>query len=267
VPTPIKEGIDDTFPFYVPEGVKRAHAHAARELEKAKVMSEKASARVSEIFPGWEVSSESCADSPAWAIIRRADELKPDLVVVGAHGHTSLGGRLILGSVSQRVLYEAGSSVRVARRSGQESDGPVRILIGVDGSDYAERTVEAVAARRWPEGSQARLVTAVDTVMQIALDPGTPSLVKWVETGSGWEWIEKAFEASAEKLRRTGLSASVFIKKGSPQHLLIEEAEKWSADSIFVGAKGMRGIDRILLGSVSAAVAARAHCSVEVVRS
>jgi nucleotide-binding universal stress UspA family protein len=48
--------------------------------------------------------------------------------------------------------------------------------------------------------------------------------------------------------------------------VLITEAEDWDADCIFVGAKGMRGIERLLIGSVSAAVAARAHCSVEVVR-
>jgi nucleotide-binding universal stress UspA family protein len=58
----------------------------------------------------------------------------------------------------------------------------------------------------------------------------------------------------------------VQLKKGDPKQILIEEAESWQADSIFVGAKGMRGIERLLLGSVSAAVAARAHCSVEVVR-
>ena len=36
--------------------------------------------------------------------------------------------------------------------------------------------------------------------------------------------------------------------------------------SIFVGGKGMRGIELLLIGGVSAAVAAGAHCSVEVVR-
>lgn len=46
----------------------------------------------------------------------------------------------------------------------------------------------------------------------------------------------------------------------------LNDADTWGADCIFVGAKGTRGIDRLLLGSVSSAVAARARCSVEVVR-
>ena len=56
-------------------------------------------------------------------------------------------------------------------------------------------------------------------------------------------------------------------KEEEPKRLLIAEAESWGADCIFVGARGGMGrIDRFLLGSVSSAVAARAHCSVEVAR-
>ena len=57
------------------------------------------------------------------------------------------------------------------------------------------------------------------------------------------------------------------FKDGNPKQMLVEEAATSDADSIFVGAKGTRGIDRFLLGSVSATVAALAHCSVEVVRA
>jgi nucleotide-binding universal stress UspA family protein len=56
------------------------------------------------------------------------------------------------------------------------------------------------------------------------------------------------------------------VKDGEPKSLLIAEAKSWSADCIFMGARGMGRIERFLLGSVSSAVAARAHCSVEVVR-
>ena len=49
--------------------------------------------------------------------------------------------------------------------------------------------------------------------------------------------------------------------------MLVDEARAWNADCVFLGAKGHGRIKRMIIGSVSAAVAARAHCSVEVVRA
>ena len=66
--------------------------------------------------------------------------------------------------------------------------------------------------------------------------------------------------------RSAGLNASLMIRRGNPKDEIIEEAEGWGADCIFLGAKGTRGVERLLLGSVSSAVSARARCSVEVVR-
>lgn len=270
LPPPITEpeAEDELIPLYIPPGVRRAHERAAEAVEDARACSAQASSRVREMFPRWDVLVEACADSPAWAVIKRADQWKPDLVVVGAHGHNVLGGRFILGSISQRVLSEARCSVRVARGRVEVRDSPVRIIIGVDGSPDSEAAVCAVAARTWPKGSEAQVVAVLDTVMSVTPDPAQPSVVKWVavEDESGWDWVRQVFEPSAEKLRAAGLSASVVLKSGNPKRMLVEEAEGWGADSIFVGAKGIRGIDRFLLGSVSAAVAARAHCSVEIVR-
>jgi len=67
-------------------------------------------------------------------------------------------------------------------------------------------------------------------------------------------------------LRTRGLTVSSVITEGDPKHVLLDEAEHWGADCIFVGARGLSRVERFLLGSVSAAVAARAHCAVEVVR-
>jgi nucleotide-binding universal stress UspA family protein len=74
-------------------------------------------------------------------------------------------------------------------------------------------------------------------------------------------------DLSAEKLRATGLLASAIAREGDPRRVLLDEAANWQADSIFVGARGLRRIERFLLGSVSAGVAAQANCSVEVVRT
>ena len=265
LPPPINEEVDNTFPMYVPAGVRRAHERAEREVKEAESMAKRASEQIKKSFPEWHVRHEALADSPAWALIRTADEWKADLIVVGAHGHSVLGGRLILGSVSQRVLYEASCSVRVARGRRRDADSPLRLLIGVDNSTYSNAAVDAVYRREWPTGTEVRLLAVVDTVMAITPDPSQPSIVKWIEVGDedNWDQVRQIFEPSADKLRSAGLDAAVMIRRGNPKDELLEEAESWGADCIFVGAKGMRGIDRLLLGSVSSAVSARADCSVE----
>jgi nucleotide-binding universal stress UspA family protein len=61
---------------------------------------------------------------------------------------------------------------------------------------------------------------------------------------------------------------SSVVDAGDPKRVLVRHAEEFGADCIFTGATGFSSrAERFLLGSVSAAVAARAHCSVEVVRA
>jgi nucleotide-binding universal stress UspA family protein len=92
--------------------------------------------------------------------------------------------------------------------------------------------------------------------------------MKWIEVAdeSNWSQVREIFEPAAQRLRDAGLHAEVLIRRGKPADEILDEANTWGADCIFVGAKGTRGIDRLLLGSISSAVSARAHCSVEVVR-
>lgn len=268
VPPPINEEIDNTFPMYVPEGIRRAHERAQHKLEEAEALAKKASQQIRLAFPNWYVRYEAEADSPAWALIRTADQWKPDLIVMGAQGHAVLGGRLILGSISQRVLYEASCSVRIARSSRKDRIEPVRILIAVDNSTDSSAAVDAVCSRTWPKGSEVGLIAVVDTVLAITPNPAEPSVVKWIEVGNeeSWDQVRQIFEPYAERLRAAGLHSEILIRRGTPADEILKEAHTWGADCIFLGARGTRGIDRLLLGSVSSAVSARAHCSVEVVR-
>jgi len=268
LPPRINEDDENTLPMHVPASVRLAHKRAENEVQQASALAKRASEQVKQRFPEWSVSHEAFADSPAWAIVRRAEEWQADLVVVGAHGRSLLGGRLILGSVSQRVLYEASCSVRVARSRRRDVDSPLRLVIGVDNSPDSNSAVDAVCTREWPEETEVRLVGIVDTGLAFTSDPSQPSLMKWIEVtdDENRDQVGQIFEPSADKLRSAGLDAAVVITKGNPKEQLIEEAESWGADCIVVGAKGVRGIDRLLLGSVSSAVAARAPCSVEVVR-
>ena len=240
--------------------VEKAHRQALQAVEEAGALAKVAGAQLRARFPAWRVSAESRGDSPAWAIIQKANEWKPELVIVGSHGRNALGN-LFLGSVSQKVITETSCSVRVARSSTDPGRSTVRIVIGVDGSAGAEAAVRAVAQRPWPTGSEVRLVAALDPMIATAL--------QWVEGGAPDEqaWMSKRVDSSVELLRASGMTATTVIKEGDPKRMLPDEARRWNADCVFVGASGLRGIGRLLLGSVSSSVVARAHCSVEVVRS
>jgi nucleotide-binding universal stress UspA family protein len=268
VPSPIDEEAEDTVPMYMPQAIKHAHERAQHRLEEAAGLAKRVSEQIKSIFPDWSISSDAEADSPAWALIRKADRWQPDLIVMGARGHSVFGGRLILGSISQRVLYEARCSVRIGRAVVNNPDKPVRLLIGVDSSEDSNAAVAEVCNRHWPKGTEVGLLAVVDTVMPFASNPSEPSAMKWIEVAdkSNWNQVREIFEPAAQRIRSAGLHAEVLIRRGNPADEILEEANTWGADCILVGAKGTRGVDRLLLGSVSSAVSSRAHCSVEVVR-
>ncbi len=254
-------------PADVPVAVQRAWAQAAHAVDEAHALAQHARTPLLTAFPTWDVCTEACADSPAWAVVKKADAWHPDLIVVGSHGRSTMS-RLLLGSVSQKILTEARCSVRIGRSHRPPSAAPVRLLIGVDGSPDAAAAVRAVAAREWPVGSAVRLVTALDARMCTALafmplpgQTGTQSR----DTDESARMSE-TLDAMAAPLHERGLAVSSIITAGDPKHVLLDEAERWEADSLFVGARGLSRVERFLLGSVSAAVAARAPCSVEVIR-
>lgn len=254
---------------YVPADMSRLYAQGSPALEVAQRLVDRAAARLRTNFPNWEITAQACVGSPTRELIRQADEWKPDLILVGSHGR-SMVGRLVLGSVSQGVLTHARCSVRVARGRVEEPGTPVRMVMGVDGSPASAAAVSEVASRSWPPRSEVRLIAVTDPLTPTLVGRFLPPVAKVIEETNQAErdWLKKVLENSCDRLRQSGLRVSSEIREGDPKVALVEAAEAWGAACIFVGSLGFSNrFERLLLGSVSAAVAARAHCSVEVVRS
>jgi nucleotide-binding universal stress UspA family protein len=265
---PSAEAVDQPDPEWMAAVLEKAHRRAAEAVEQSHAIALRASKTVQAEFPNWRVRAEACADSPAWGVVKRVEEWKADLVVVGSHNRSALG-RLTLGSVAQRVLDYAPTSVRIARSNTRPEGSPVRLVAGEDGSPGAEAALSALVARAWPAGSTVLLVTAIDPLMSTATASSRSRARRWVKSGDPNElaWIQRMNQSSVDTLRAAGLNVSPVVTCGDPRKTLLEEAERLRADCIFVGAWGVRGIERLLLGSVSTAIAARARCSVEVVRA
>jgi nucleotide-binding universal stress UspA family protein len=235
------------------------------ELGAAKAIASQGAERLRSDFPGWKIDAEAWVDAAGSAIARKAHAWKPDLVVIGSHGRSGIS-RWVLGSVSQYVLRHVTCSVRISRHRLHSQERSIRSLIAVDGSDNARAAVTAVAERNWPTGAEARVVGVLDSRIAVAAATTLEGTIPVAIEDEFRRRMSQAVHEAAKVLTQSGLPATHQVLAGKPDEVLLAEAEKWSADCMFVGAGTMSGLERFLLGSVSAPVASRAHCSVEVVR-
>jgi nucleotide-binding universal stress UspA family protein len=158
----------------------------------------------------------------------------------------------MLGSVARAVVTSAPCTVQIVRNQTKDRhtlDSPRRLLLATDGSETSMAAAKALARRPWPQGSEFKIVTVEE-----------PWLIKPSSTMLN---INRAEEVLAS----AGLKATADVLDGNAKEAILEEAKKWNADLIVVGSHGRRGFKRLLLGSVSEAVAMSAHCSVVVVRN
>lgn len=241
--------------------LQQIQARAHDELLAARATAEAAAARVARLHPGWIVRGEAIADSPAWGVIQRAEAWPADLVVVGSHGRSGLG-RFVLGSVSARLVHELRCGVRIARQPAPRPPALPRILIGVDPSADAQAALKMVCTRRWPPATELHVVVAVDEKMLLAVPP---ALLPSAPLAEGL--AEQVARRATAELEGAGLKATYHVEPGDAARGLLRRAQEWGATSIFVGARGLSRGQRLLLGSVSTAVAMRAPCSVEIVRA
>ena len=235
----------------VTAGLVYAQRQTERVVKEAKEFASRARDKVQAYFPHWDVRAETLAGTPVLKLINKANEWKPDLIVVGSHGRSAVS-RFILGSVSKKVVTDSGHSVRVSRGDlDKDLNEPLKLVIGVDASAEAEQAVRAVGSRVWPYGTEVQI---------IAVDDGSSPMFT-LTAGRMVAWAENA-------LSLIGLKTSVVWEKGDPRRVLIDQAQAWDADSIFVGGRRFSSaLERFQLGSVATALVTKAHCSVEVVRN
>jgi len=216
-------------------------------------------------FPGWNIDVEPSAGNPAEMILEKARTWPADLIVVGTHGRSALG-RALLGSVSMRLIREAPCSVRVARAKGNAAHGPVRILVGMDGSAEANAAVSEICGRRWPAGTEVQVLSVHEALIEanserIAIGERLYDTINEDE----FFRLRRAAAEAVIKLLQAGVTATAIVKEGVPKEVLVQEAKDWNADTVFVGARGLSRVESLLLGRVSSAVVTHAPCSVEVV--
>lgn len=149
----------------------------------------------------------------------------------------------------------------------------MKFLLAVDGSPFGDVAAQSLASRPLPTGSSVKIISV--------MEPFQPYMAEvWALPSEFWEDMEKSartqaetaidkalgyFNTAAAELHKD-VQITTEVLKGNPKHAIVDEAASWGADFIVLGSHGYTGLKRVLLGSVSQAVASHAGCSVEIIR-
>jgi nucleotide-binding universal stress UspA family protein len=153
---------------------------------------------------------------------------------------------------------------------------PTRILLASDGSQSAahatevavelsEKTASELHVLYVGEHSEASLYPqAANTawVVQEALAPVQE------ERGRQFEQVARqTLDAEVQQVRAVGGTVTqAHLRMGTPGAEVVELAEELGVGLVVVGSRGLGGIRRALMGTVSDSVVRHAHCPVLVVR-
>jgi nucleotide-binding universal stress UspA family protein len=211
---------------------------------------------------GYSVTSQVCFGEPAAEIAELARRAAADIVAMATHGQTGLR-HLLLGSVAEQVLHELTIPLLLVRPSeGAEGSTaapaaarPLRVVVPLDGSQIAEQALDRAA--NLPAIAGAQLVLAA--VEPMVVDIGV------AEIGVVPYWMLANHEAAvvrlneylkqiAARLARAGLKVETRLAEGNPADEILRISRAEQADLIVMATHRRGGVERLLLGSVAAAV-------------
>ena len=139
------------------------------------------------------------------------------------------------------------------------------VAVGTDGSDTAAKAVEFALDLASRYEAKIVFLSAYRAVSEGRLKSESrdaPEDVQWQINPA--EDVEPALRDAEDEAREKGLETSSEAKEGDPSKVLVELADKHSADILVIGNKGMK---RKVLGSVPNTVSHNAGCSVVIVKT
>jgi nucleotide-binding universal stress UspA family protein len=150
---------------------------------------------------------------------------------------------------------------------------PSKVVLAIDGSEEASRAAEAAVELCEKTGSELHVVHVGEDFYLTAvtdLDMVAPTWVaqEYPESEANFEQIaRKVLDTEVEKVEAAGGTvAQAYLRMGRADAEIVDLAKEIEAGLVVLGSRGLGGIKRALLGSVSYSVVRHAHCPVLVVR-
>jgi nucleotide-binding universal stress UspA family protein len=205
---------------------------------------------------------------PARSILEAADRLPASLIVMGTHGASGVE-RLMLGSVTEKVLRKAACPVLVVTRDADAPSGsPVlfrRILCAIDFSPCSNRAMSYALSLAEEAGGALTLLHVLESFAEEPLTYGH------IDIG---EYHRHAESLALERLNslvpretRSWCRCTPMTRFGKPYQEILAAARDLQAELIVLGVRGRNPVDLALFGSTTNHVVRSADCPVLTVRS
>ena len=134
-----------------------------------------------------------------------------------------------------------------------------KILCATDGTDHSANAIEIAAQLAAKFGAKLS-ICAVNVARGGSRGP---LIYSWED-----DEVKKILDSAASVARKLGAAnvEELALRSREAAAAIVQYAEENGYDHIVVGTGDKRGVSRLVLGSVAADVAGRAHCSVTVAR-
>jgi nucleotide-binding universal stress UspA family protein len=146
-----------------------------------------------------------------------------------------------------------------------------KILVSTDGSENAKRAVNAATDLAKRFGADLLIVHVLDMSVTRIYSPISPfpsdtEYNRFFEKSKadGQKIVDEALNLA--KQNSVNATGKILDTIASVPEAILDAAEKEKVDMVVVGTRGLGGFKKLLLGSVSSAIVAHAHCAVLVVR-
>ena len=147
---------------------------------------------------------------------------------------------------------------------------PTKILVATDGSEEARLALTTAADLTKSTNSELHIAYVFPTAVQRPFPnpiTGRPAEVLEHELEEAMGQAQAFLDREVEQVKGEGAEvADTHLVRGRPDRELVHVSEEIDAGLIVMGSRGLHGVRRSLMGSVSDSVVRHAHCPVLVVR-
>lgn len=203
----------------------------------------------------FEVETVIDIGSPADVIVEKEETYNVDLTILGGH-QKGLVERILLGSTSEAVVKHARKPVLVIK--GHAIKKLQNVALAYDFSEVGDAMLQYAKEFLKPFGSKVYIVHVEEEIEIPILEKLGINLLPQIreKKNEKLQQIKKEFE-------KEGLTCEVvYVEEREPAEGVIEVLQKGDFDMVMVANKGLSGLKRIMMGSVSLDILRKAHIPV-----